>query len=142
MAANETGVENRNSSGGDENLNSRLFESMILLVRIEHIDGQPIGTEMLTETTFKELCQCDSSSHEPYAVEILSPHEVCITYKQGVPLGQVTGELMAIESWMDFSILVTVVIIKRSEVDASVEARQIHWKEWKDEELKDLEKLR
>ena len=87
---------------------------------------------MLTETTFKELCRCANSSHEPYAVEILSPHEVCITYKQGVLLGQVAEELMAIESWMDFPILVTVVIIKRSKVDAIVEARQIHWKEWKD----------
>ena len=32
MAANETGVENRNSSGGDENLNSGSHESMVLLV--------------------------------------------------------------------------------------------------------------
>ena len=49
---------------------------------------------------------------------------------------------MAIESWMDFPILVTVVIIKRSKVDAIVEARQEYRKEQKDEELKDLEKLR
>ena len=34
------------------------------------------------------------------------------------------GELMAIESWMDFPVLVTVVIIKRSKVDAIVKARQ------------------
>ena len=65
-----------------------------------------------------------------------------MTYKLGVPLGQVAGELMAIESLIDFSILVTVVIIKRSKVDAIVEARQKYRKEQKDEELKDLEKLR
>ena len=135
-------VENRNSSGGDENLGSRSFESMVLLVWIEHIDGRPIGTEILTETTFKELCQYTNFSHEPYAVEILSPHEVCITYKQGFLLGQVAGELMAIESWMDFPILVTVVIIKRLKVDAIVEARQIYRKGQKGDELKDLEKLR
>ena len=96
MAANKTGTENRNSSGGDENLNSGSFESiqehsMVLLVKIKHVDGQPIGTEILTETPFKELCRYANSSHEPYAVEILSPYEVCITYKQGVPLGQVAG---------------------------------------------------
>ena len=41
-------------------------------------------------------------------------------------MGPVAGELMAIESWMDFPILVTVVIIKRSNVDAIVVARQKH----------------
>ena len=56
-------------------------------------------------------------------------------------MGQVAGELMAIESWRDFPILVTVVIINRSKVDAIVEARQKYRKEQKDRELKDLEKL-
>ena len=50
-------------------------------------------------------------------------------------------ELMAIESWRDFPILVTVVIINRLKVDAIVEARQKYRKEQKDQELKDLEKL-
>ena len=54
---------------------------------------------------------------------------------------QVAGELMAIESWRDFPILVTVVIINRSKVDAIVEVRQKYRKEQKDRELKNLEKL-
>ena len=49
---------------------------------------------------------------------------------------------MGIESWGDLPILVTVVIIKRSKVDAIVEARQKYRKEQKDRELKDLEKLK
>ena len=49
-----------------------------------------------------------------------------MTYKQGITLVHIAGELMAIESWMDFPILVTVVIIKWSKVDAIVEARQKH----------------
>ena len=48
---------------------------------------------------------------------------------------------MAIESWRDFPIFVTVVIINRSKVDAIVEARQKYRKEQKDWELKDLEKM-
>ena len=48
---------------------------------------------------------------------------------------------MAIESWRDFPILVTLVIINRSKVDAIVEARQKYRKEQKDWELKNLEKL-
>ena len=57
-------------------------------------------------------------------------------------MGQVAGELMAIESWRDLPILVTVVIIKRSKVDAIVQARQKYRKEQKDRDLKDLEMLK
>ena len=49
---------------------------------------------------------------------------------------------MVIESWGDLPILVTMVIIKRSKVDAIVEARQKYRKEQKYRELKDLEKLK
>ena len=91
---------------------------------------------------FRELCQYTNFSDELHAIEILSPHENCITYRQGVSLGQVSGELMVIESWRDFPILVTVVIIKRSKVDSIVEARQKYRQEQKEWELKDLEKLR
>ena len=115
---------------------------MVLLVQIEHVDGRPMGPEVLTESTFRELCQYNNSSYKPYAVEILSPHEICIAYRHGVSLGQVAGELMAIESWRDFTNLITMVIIQRSKVDAIVEARQKYRKEQKDGELKDLEKLK
>ena len=57
-------------------------------------------------------------------------------------MGHVAGELMAIESWMDFLILVTVVIIKRSKVDAIVEARQKHWQIQKEKEQIELDKLK
>ena len=46
---------------------------------------------------------------------------------------------MAIESWMDFPILVTVVIIKRSKVDAIVEARQKHRQIQKEKEQIELD---
>ena len=65
-----------------------------------------------------------------------------VTYKQGITLGHVAGELMAIESWMDFPILVTVVIIKRSKVDTIVEARQKHQQLQKEEEQMELGKLK
>ena len=101
-----------------------------------------MGPEVLTESTFRELCQCINSSYEPYANEILSPHGICITYRHGVQLGQVAGEFMVIELWRDLPILVTMVIITRSKVDAIIEARWKSRKEQKDRELKDLEKLK
>ena len=88
------------------------LNSMVLLVTIKHADGQPIEPEIFTETSFRELCAHTSPAHTPYAVEIISSHEICLTYKQEIILGHVAGELMAIESWVDFPILVTVVIIK------------------------------
>ena len=57
-------------------------------------------------------------------------------------MGHVAVELMAIESWMDFSILVTVVTIKRSKVDAIVEARQKHQQIQKEKEQIELAKLK
>ena len=79
--------------------------------------------------------------HIPHAVEILSPHEVCLTYQQGIILGHVAGELMAVESWMDFPILVTVVIMKRSKVDEIVEARQKHRELQRERERQEIDKL-
>ena len=144
MASNDVTGENSNVSGGDDNFSKTnetiQINSMVLLVQIEHVDGRPVGPDVLTESTFRELCQCIHSSYEPYAIEILSPHEICITYRHGVSLGQVAGELMAIESWGDLPILVTVVIIKRCKVDAIVEARQKYRKGQRDKELEDLGK--
>ena len=144
MASNDSTGENSNASGGDDNFSKTnetiQINSMVLLVQIEHVDGRPVGPDMLTESTFRELCQCINSSYEPYAIEILSPHKICITYRHGVSLGQVAGELMVIESWGDLPILVTVVIIKRSKVDAIVEARQKYRKGQRDKELEDLGK--
>ena len=128
MVSNEVNVENSNAGGSEDIYTDTdvVLNPMVLLVRVKHVDGRPIEPEVLTETTFKELCTFTNPLHEPLAVEILSPHEICLTHKQGITLGHVAGELMAIESWRDFPILVTVVIIKRSKVDAIVDARQKH----------------
>ena len=48
---------------------------------------------------------------------------------------------MAIESWMEFPILVTVVIITRSKVNEIVEARQKHRQIQKEQKQKEIDKL-
>ena len=57
-------------------------------------------------------------------------------------MGHVAGELMAIEPWIDLPILITVVIIKRSKVDAIVEAGQKHQQIQKEKEQIELTKLK
>ena len=66
-------TENSNASGSDETTNLEPSESvqlnkMVLLVQIAHVDSRPIEPEILTEATFKELCQYTNPDHEPYAV--------------------------------------------------------------------------
>ena len=98
MASNGVIGESSNASGGDNNFSKASktvwINSMVLLVRIKHVDGRPVGPDMLTESTFIELCQCIHSSYEPYAIEILSPHKICVTYRHGVSLGQDWGRLL------------------------------------------------
>ena len=84
MVSNENFGENSNTSGSEnyDEVNDKVqVNPMVLLVRIEHVDGRPIEPEILTEETFHGLCQYANPDHEPFAVEILSPHEICITYK-------------------------------------------------------------
>ena len=100
MASNEVNVENSNVSGSEDICTNTYvtLNPMVLLVRVEHIDGRPIEPEILTETAFMELCTYTNPSHTPHVVEILSPHKICLIYKQGITLGHVASELMAIKS--------------------------------------------
>ena len=146
MASNEVNAEN-NKGNGNDNTNiytntNVMLNPMVLLVRVKHVDGRPIEPEILTQAAFKELCTYTNPSHTPHAVEILGPHEMFLTYKQGITLSHIAGELMAIKSWMDLPILVTVVTIQRSKLDATVEARQKHQQIQKEKEQMELDKLK
>ena len=75
MVSNKITEENSNASVGDDysETNEEVqINPMVLLVRIKHVDGRPIESEILTETTFHELCQYANSRHEPFTIEILS----------------------------------------------------------------------
>ena len=144
MASNEVNAENSNASGSEDvNTDTNpMLNSLVLLVRIEHVDGRPKEPEILTEAAFKELCTYTNPEHRQHAVEILSPYELCLIYEQGVVLCRVADELMAIESWMDLSILITVVIIDRSKVDAIVKVRQGYRKSQKQKEKAKIDILK
>ena len=72
MVSNEVNAENSNASGSEDtyaNTNITLNPT-VLLVRVKHMDGRPIKSEILTEATFKDLCTHTNPSHIPHAVEI------------------------------------------------------------------------
>ena len=58
MASNEVNAENSNVSGSEDICidTNIMLNPVVLLVRVEHVDGRPIEPEVLTEATFKELC--------------------------------------------------------------------------------------
>ena len=100
MASNEVNVENSTVSGSDDTYadTNDMLNPMILLVRVKHVNGGPIEPEILTEDAFKDLCTYTNPSHTPHAIETLSQHEICSTYKQGITLGHIAAELMGIKS--------------------------------------------
>ena len=73
MASNEVNVENSNVSGSEDvNTDTNpALNSLVLLVRIEHVDGRPIEPEILTEAAIKELFTNTNPAHKPHAVEIV-----------------------------------------------------------------------
>ena len=83
MASNEVNAGNSNTSGSEDSYTNTnvMLNPMVLLVRVKHIDGRPIEPEILTEAAFEELCSYTNPSHTPHTVEILSLHEICLTYK-------------------------------------------------------------
>ena len=109
MASNEVNIKNSNRSGSDEILGSDsvvTLNSIVLLVRVEHVDGQPIEPGIFIEASLRELWAHTNPVHIPHAVEILSPQEVCLTYQQGIILGYIAGELMALSpGWISPSSL-------------------------------------
>ena len=85
--------------------------------------------ETLTTDTFHDLCIQTNPEHEPHGVKILRPYEICVSYREGIVLGHIAGELMAVESWMDFPVLITIVIIKQTKVNEIIIARHKSRKE-------------
>ena len=60
MVFNEVNTENSNASRSDDTYTDTnvMLNPIVLLVRVEHVDGRPMEQEILTEATFKELFPC------------------------------------------------------------------------------------
>ena len=59
-------------------------------------------------------------------IEVMSNHEVCLTFKKEVTLGLVAGDIMAVGDWMGVPVIVTIVILGKNKVKAILGARERH----------------
>ena len=103
----------------------KLYE-LVLLMRVSNYKGEAVVPELFTQGRIKELYLSSRGHHDPYEIEILSNDEACVTFKESVTLGLVAGDLMAVEDWMGFPVVIMVISLGRSKVRAIVEARERH----------------
>ena len=98
--------------------------------------------ELFTQSKIQELCLSSRGHYDPHEIEILSNHEVCLTFKKNVMLGLVVGDLMLVEDWLGVPIVITVIILGRTKIRAILDARERHKQSLKEktyEEGKELE---
>ena len=90
MASNEVNTENSNA-GGSEDIyadTNPVLNSLVLLVKIEHVDGRPIEPDILTEAAFKDVAhpKCIilfadvTSLNDAVTSYVMSQHPVCIDH--------------------------------------------------------------
>ena len=61
--------------------------------------------------------------NNPYNIEILSPCEVCVSYKEGVVIAVVAGRLMNAAVWNEIPLVVSCTLVPRERMNAIVKAR-------------------
>ena len=95
----------------------------MLLMRVCTYEGGTVNPKLFTRNNIRELFLGCKGHYDPYDIEIMSYHEVCLTFKKEVTLGSVAKDLMAVEDWIGFPVIVTVVILGKNKVRAILQAR-------------------
>ena len=102
------------------------LHKLVLLMHVINYEGQVVEPELFTQSKIWELCLSSRGHCDSYEIEILSDHEVCLTFKKDVMLGLVVGDLMSVEDWMGVPVVITVIILGRSKIRAILDARERH----------------
>ena len=89
------------------------IHKLILLMRVCTYEGGSLEPELFTRNNIHKLCLGCKSWYDPYDIEAMSNHEVCLTFKKEVTLGLVARDLMSVEDWMGVPVVVTVVILRK-----------------------------
>ena len=72
------------------------LHKLVLLMRVCTYKGGAVDPKLFTRSNIRELCSGCKGHYDPYNIEIMSNHEVCLTFKKEVILGLVAGDLMAV----------------------------------------------
>ena len=79
------------------------MHELVLLMKVCTYKGRAVDPELFTRSNIRELCLGCRGHYDPYDIEIMSNHEVCLMFKKEVTLGLVARDLMAVGDWMDGS---------------------------------------
>ena len=114
------------STNYDSISSSPELHKLVLLMRVSNYEGEAGEPELFIQSKIWELCLSSRGHYDPHEIEILSNHEVCLTFKKNVTLGLVVGDLMSVEDWMGVPVVITVIILGRNKIRAILDARERH----------------
>ena len=110
---------------------------LVLLLRVETLDGSSLPEKFLTMSNCRDL-SIECGEEEPYKVELLSAYEACLTYKEDVVIAELAIKLMAVETWIALPVVITAVILSKDKVDKII---QVQEQSRKDKEMKANDRL-
>ena len=70
------------------------LHKLVLLMRVCTYEGGALDPMLFTRNNIRELCLGCKGHYDPYDIEMMSSHDVCLTFKKEVTLGLVAEDLM------------------------------------------------
>ena len=83
-----------------------------VLMRIEKVNGDPLPESLMNPQQLNIFC-VQYAGEQPYHVELLSPYEVSISYREGVVIAVVAGRLMNAAVWNEIPLVVSCTLVPR-----------------------------
>ena len=101
-----------------------------VLMKIEKVNGDPLPESLMNPQQLNVFC-VQYAGEQPYHVELLSPYEASISYREGVVIAVVAGRLMNAAIWNEIPLVVSCTLVPRERMDAIVKARENVKGAWK-----------
>ena len=92
-----------------------------VLMRIEKVNGDPLPESLMNPQQLNIFC-VQYVGEQPYHVELLSPYEVSVSYREGVVIAVVAGRLMNAAIWNEIPLVVSCTLVPRERMSAIVKA--------------------